>query len=129
MSAKAQSPTLCVPQRMGHPRCSKLLGGEYNQWYHQRVISQREKHGKRLRHPPASSKFRRQLMTVQFKGRRSGFQFLALAVACLAVLLAQAARPSDTVSENQILARAKSLFGRPTPADSHIFLIGEGFGA
>lgn len=68
-------------------------------------------------------------MTVQFKGRRSGFQFLALAVACLAVLLAQAARPSDTVSENQILARAKSLFGRPTPADSHIFLIGEGFGA
>src|ERR1700678_4510757 len=51
MSAKAQSPTLCVPQRMGHPRCSKLLGGEYNQWYHQRVISQREKHGKRLRHP------------------------------------------------------------------------------
>jgi hypothetical protein len=36
----------------GPPRCSKLLRGEYNQWYHQRVISESEKHGERLRHPP-----------------------------------------------------------------------------
>jgi hypothetical protein len=38
----------------GPPRFVILLQGEYSQWYHRREISEREKHGERLRHPPES---------------------------------------------------------------------------
>ena len=48
---KGKSPTLCVPQRMGHPECFKLLHGEYDQWYHQRIIFEKGKEPERMRHP------------------------------------------------------------------------------
>ncbi len=41
---------------------------------------------------------------------------------------AQPAPSSDALKENQVLAKAKEVFGEPMKWDAHVFSVGEGFG-
>ena len=62
------------------------------------------------------------------KNLRPSICLSALVAACMAIALVQAARPSDIGNERRILAKANSLFGKPTKWDSHVFLTDHGFG-